>query len=127
MRFSVLAPLLIVFACLSGPASAQDKLRNITFDGVVVIDGNGVANKEGLLKLGCEPLAVLRHRVLVDQGFCFCRPTFYSQFVNRICQTPPGETCDEQRGYNRVVDWTNRNLIREVESLKNCRGQEAGQ
>jgi hypothetical protein len=120
LKLSAFAVLAIFLQFASHPpAAAQDKVRNITYDNVIIVDEAGRLNPDGLLKLGCEPLAALRHRFLMDNGYCFRRTTYYTFYFNKICA--PGVR--EQDIYDRMDNeiWKTIEVIKTVEGQKGCR------
>ncbi|MBC8048715.1 MAG: hypothetical protein H7X92_01030 [Chitinophagales bacterium] len=120
--FAYVAMLAISTVAALAQAPAQDKMRDIKIDGFVIVAEDGSLNPDGLLKLGCEPLATVRHRILIDNGFCFRKAGYYSFYFQRVCSTQD----NDQALYNRMPEavWKNIELVRNVESQKGCRALE---
>ncbi len=106
---------------IAQPAS-DGKVRDIKIDGAVIVREDGSVDPEGLLKIGCEPLAALRHRILVDNGLCLSRRSYYSFYFQKICT--PGVNI--QALYDQMPEavWKTIEQIRNVEGQKGCRALE---
>lgn len=118
---------MIAFSFAAAPHSIaqpapDSKVRDIKIDGAVIVREDGSIDPEGLLKIGCEPLAALRHRILVDNGLCLSRRSYYSFYFQKICA--PGVNI--QMLYDQMPEaaWKTIEQIRNVEGQKGCRALE---
>lgn len=120
LRQMALMIAVVVATSLPLMAQEQDRIRDVKIDGFVVVDQNGVVDPVGLLKLSCEPLATLRFRYLVDNGWCFRRQGYYHFFFKKMCASTE---VDNQALYDRmdVSVWKAIEDIKSVENRKGCR------
>lgn len=71
-----------------------------------------------LFKLDCEPLSVIRNRILYDHGMCYRKSSYVVQFFNRICLN--AKEADE--AYDKIPSdtWKAITGIKKIERIKGC-------
>ncbi len=125
-RYLAFFAIIALSLCTAQNATAEPpsdaKVRDIKIDGAVIVAEDGSINLDGLLKIGCEPLAALRHRILVDNGLCLSRRSYYSFYLQKICAS----NVNVQALYDQMPDtaWKTIEQIRNVEGQKGCRALE---